>query len=200
MLYQANMPKSFWAEAITTAAYILNRLPSDAVNDISYELWHNKSLTPADLKALKPFGCIIHICIPKKRQKKRGKIDTRSNMSCFVEYTDTNTIHKIWNFERKKFERSHDLIFEETQFPKLNDFDEPLADSYNPQTLSSSPSSSLESGLTPESDDRSSRQVYNEIIVQLSPALQVFKTYGEFQPDNDPSSFTDAMRRSDAKL
>ena len=151
--------------------YILNRLSSDIVNDISYELWYNKSLTPVDLKALKPFDCIIHICIPKKRQKKRDKIDTRFNMSYFIEYIDTNIIHKIWNFERKKFERSYDLIFEETQFPKSNDFDESSVDSYNPQTLSSSSSPSLEFELTSESNDRSSRQVYNEIIIQLSSVL-----------------------------
>src|SRR5947207_15700774 len=105
-------------------------------------------------------------------------------MSCFIEYTETNIIHKIWNFERKKFERSHDLIFEETQFSKSNDFDESPADSYNMQTLSPSPSPSSEFRLTSESDDRSSRQMYNEIIVQLSPALQVFKIYEEFQSDN----------------
>ena len=37
MLYQANMLKFFWIEAIIIAMYILNRLSSDAVNDISYE-------------------------------------------------------------------------------------------------------------------------------------------------------------------
>ena len=92
-------------------------------------------------------------------------------MSCFVEYIDTNIMHKIWNFERKKFERSHDLIFEETQFSKSNDFNEPPVDSYNPQTLSSSPSPSPEFELTLESNDRSSRQMYNEIIIQLPLAL-----------------------------
>jgi hypothetical protein len=51
----ANMSKSFWTEAITTAAYILNRLLSDSINSIPYELWYNKALTMADLKALKPF-------------------------------------------------------------------------------------------------------------------------------------------------
>ena len=34
MLFQANMPKSFWAEAMATAAYLINRLPSDAVDAI----------------------------------------------------------------------------------------------------------------------------------------------------------------------
>ena len=121
-------------------------------------------------------------------------------MSCFVEYTNTNIMHKIWNFERKKFERSHDLIFEETQFSKSNDFNESSANFYNSQTLSSSSSSSFEFKLTSESDDRSSRQVYNEIIIQLPPALQVFKTDEKFQFDNDSFSFADVMRRSDAKL
>ena len=93
-------------------------------------------------------------------------------MSCFVGYTDTNTIHKIWNFERKKFERSHDLIFKETQFSKSNDFNESSANFYNSQTLSSSSSSSFEFKLTSESDDRSSRQVYNEIIVMNESHLR----------------------------
>lgn len=161
MLYQANMPKSFWAEAITTAAYVLNRLPSDAVNGIPYELWHNKPLTSADLTALKPFGCIVHACVPKKRQKKRGKTDTRSHYGCFIEYTDTNTMHKIWNFERKRFEKSHDLRFEETQFPRPNDFDEPPADSYNPQSPSPTPSPEPESMSEP--DTRPSPQIFEQI-------------------------------------
>jgi hypothetical protein len=58
MLYQANMPKSFWAEAITTGS-ISTKSPSKRCSQgIPYELWHNKTLTPADLKALKPFGCM----------------------------------------------------------------------------------------------------------------------------------------------
>ena len=33
MLIQANMPHSFWAEAMTTATYLRNRLPSSAIDD-----------------------------------------------------------------------------------------------------------------------------------------------------------------------
>ncbi|TMI78987.1 MAG: transposase family protein, partial [Bacteroidetes bacterium] len=200
MLYQANMPKSFWAEAITTAAYLLNRLPSDAVHGIPYELWYNKSLTPVDLKALKPFGCMVHAHVSKKRQKKIGKIDTRSHFGCFIGYTDSNTMHKIWNFERKRFEKPHSLIFQETLFPSPKHFDETPADSYNPlsSTPSATPSATPES--SPEPQNRSLPQLYDEIVVQPPPALQVFKSYGEFQPDNDPPSFSDAMRRPDANL
>ena len=52
-------------------------------------------------------------------------------MNYFIEYIDINIIYKIWNFERKKFERSYDLIFKETQFSKSNDFDESSIDFYN---------------------------------------------------------------------
>jgi transposase InsO family protein len=39
MLYHANLPESFWAEAATTAAYTWNRLPSSAINDqIPFEI------------------------------------------------------------------------------------------------------------------------------------------------------------------
>ncbi len=51
-------------------------------------------------------------------------------------------MYKIWNFERKKFEKSHDLIFDETQFPNPKNFDESSADSYNLQATT--PSSEFE--------------------------------------------------------
>jgi len=131
MLYQANMPKSFWAEAITTAAYILNRLPSDAIADaIPYELWYGKQLSLQYVQSLKPFGCIVHANVPTKRRKKLGKMDTRATRGYFIGYTDTDTIHKIWDFERRCFVNSHDLHFDEMQFPEPIDFDEPPADAY----------------------------------------------------------------------
>jgi len=111
------MPKSFWAEAMATAAYLINRLPSNAIDGrIPYELWHNKALTSRDLQALKPFGCLVHSHVPEQRRKTSSKVDPRSTEGCFVGYLDTTTMHRIWDFERKCFVNSHDLIFEETQF------------------------------------------------------------------------------------
>ena len=40
MLFQTNMPQSFWAEAMAAAAYLINRLPSSSIDGISYELWY----------------------------------------------------------------------------------------------------------------------------------------------------------------
>ena len=56
--------------------------------------------------------------------------DAFGGFGCFIDY-HTSVSHKIWDFERKCFINSHDLIFEETEFPKASDFDELLADHYN---------------------------------------------------------------------
>ncbi|KAL0396346.1 UNVERIFIED_CONTAM: Copia protein [Sesamum calycinum] len=42
MMVQANIPISFWGDAILTASYILNRVPSKSVPSTPYELWHGR--------------------------------------------------------------------------------------------------------------------------------------------------------------
>ncbi|KAL0391272.1 UNVERIFIED_CONTAM: Copia protein [Sesamum latifolium] len=42
MMAQANLPISFWGDAILTAAYILNRVPSKSIPTTPYELWHGR--------------------------------------------------------------------------------------------------------------------------------------------------------------
>ena len=39
MMAQANLPISFWEDALLTATYILNRVPSKSIPTTPYELW-----------------------------------------------------------------------------------------------------------------------------------------------------------------
>ena len=50
---QANLPISYWGDAILTAAYILNRVPSKSVPSTPYELWTGKK---PNLCNLQPWG------------------------------------------------------------------------------------------------------------------------------------------------
>src|SRR3954462_139649 len=43
MMAQASLPISFWGDALLTAAYLLNRVPSKSVELTPYELWTGSS-------------------------------------------------------------------------------------------------------------------------------------------------------------
>ena len=58
MLLGAELPKSFWAETVTTAAYLINRCPSTAIDfKTPMEVWSGK---PADYSSLKVFGALAY--------------------------------------------------------------------------------------------------------------------------------------------
>lgn len=40
LLSEGHLDKKFWGEAVTTANYLLNRLPSASVQRSPFELWH----------------------------------------------------------------------------------------------------------------------------------------------------------------
>ena len=187
MLIQANMPDSFWAEAMATAVYLKNRLPSEAIDDdVPFERWFNEPLDSDELKILKPFGCIVWDYVDKQTRGRRSKLKLRGIRGCFIGYVSSST-YKYWNFDRKCFLISHNLSFNETEFPTTSDFDNishsaPRARSPSTESVSSS---------------RSERTVHDQIVVQSPPI--VFVSYDPLA-DNPPLSFKDAMSRPDYKL
>ena len=55
MLLSSNLSKHFWAAVVVTAAYLINRSPSSALEfKTPQEVWSGK---PPDLSNLKVFGC-----------------------------------------------------------------------------------------------------------------------------------------------
>ena len=64
MLFDAKLPTKYWGEAVMTACYIQNRLPTKAAEKTLFELWHgSKSATYVCLEVR-----LISIS-PKKRTK-----------------------------------------------------------------------------------------------------------------------------------
>ena len=51
MMAQANLPITFWGDALLIATYILNRVPSKSVTSTPYELWTKRK---PDLSNLRP--------------------------------------------------------------------------------------------------------------------------------------------------
>ncbi|GKV36117.1 hypothetical protein SLEP1_g44285 [Rubroshorea leprosula] len=96
LLFEKNLPKNCWAEAIYTAVHLQNRLPTKAIEGKTpFEAWLGNK--PA-VDHLKVFGCICYAFIP---DEKRGKLDERANTCVFIGYslqskvTDSNQVAKL---------------------------------------------------------------------------------------------------------
>ena len=58
MLSESNLPKSFWAESISTATYLRNRCPTNALVGMTpYEAWTGDK---PNVEHLRVFGCIAY--------------------------------------------------------------------------------------------------------------------------------------------
>jgi len=76
----ANLSISFWGDALLTAAYILNRVPSKSVPATSYELWFGKK---PSLEHLCPWGSAGYVHNPTHKHEKLGP---RATKMVFIRY------------------------------------------------------------------------------------------------------------------
>lgn len=106
MILNANLHVAFWAEAVATAAYIVNRSPTCALSDVTpYEVWTGKK---PNLSHMKIFGCPAMVLIPKE---KRTKLDVKSRKLIFVGYSDSTKGYRFIDPETKKGLISRDVVF-----------------------------------------------------------------------------------------
>ncbi|KAJ4708838.1 Retrovirus-related Pol polyprotein from transposon TNT 1-94 [Melia azedarach] len=73
MLFHAKLPKQLWAEAVVSAAYLVNRSPSVAIGlKTPEEMWSGKAPNLSNLSNLRIFGC------PAYAHVKLGKLEPRA--------------------------------------------------------------------------------------------------------------------------
>ena len=58
MMGQASLPVHYWGDALLTATYVLNRVPSKSVTSTPYELWTGRK---PNLTYLQPWGCAGYV-------------------------------------------------------------------------------------------------------------------------------------------
>lgn len=105
MLFEANLGTKFWAEAITTAAYVANRIPFKSSKKSPEEIWTNNK---QDISNLRIFGCRAMAHIPKE---KRSKFDAKSKSCIFVGYCSTSKGYRLYDPSRQKVIVSRDVKF-----------------------------------------------------------------------------------------
>ena len=101
---QSNLSISFWGYTLETATFLLNRIPSKAVEKTPYEIWNGK--TPS-LSFLKIWGCETYV----KRQI--------SDKLLFVGYPKETKGYYFYNaFENKVFVARNGVFLEREHISK----------------------------------------------------------------------------------
>ncbi|KAD7116805.1 hypothetical protein E3N88_04073 [Mikania micrantha] len=120
MRLNAGLPKTFWANAVNTAAYLINRGPSVPLGfKIPEEEWLGREVT---IKHLKVFGCDAYVGI---KDFERDKLDPKAKRCTFIGCGAKNMGYRLWDAQSKKILRSRDHVFNEAKLYKDKDITVP---------------------------------------------------------------------------
>ncbi|GJX23727.1 retrovirus-related pol polyprotein from transposon TNT 1-94 [Tanacetum coccineum] len=106
MLETASLGKSFWAEAVNTACYVINRSPSTAVElKTPIEMWTGKPVNYSDLHI---FGSPVYVMY---NSQETTKLDPKSRKCLFLGYADGVKGYRLWDPTAHKVVVSRDVVF-----------------------------------------------------------------------------------------
>ncbi|KAG8488518.1 hypothetical protein CXB51_016434 [Gossypium anomalum] len=163
MLSNANLPKSFWAEAASTACFLINQSPSVVIE--------KKSPQESDLKF---FGC------PAYAHVDNGKLEPRSIKCVFLGYKTGVKGYKLWCPENRKVVISRDVVFDETaMLPNLS-----LKDSSNKENQKQ-----VEHQINTEPTPQVSTKIDNRVASSLQYSIAKNRIRREIKP---PKKYVEA--------
>lgn len=113
MLLSSGLSKDFWGEAMSTAAFLINRCPSSAIDfEIPEERWTGRSV---HYEYLRVFGCAAYAHI------KQDKLDARALRCVMLGYPKGTKGYRLWCIEpeHEKILISRDVRFDESKMPFL---------------------------------------------------------------------------------
>ncbi|KAI0488890.1 hypothetical protein KFK09_028729 [Dendrobium nobile] len=112
LLHAANLPNQFWADAVSTAIHLINRLPNKSNSHTSpYQLLYHKQPSYDHLRV---FGCL---CYPWLKPYADNKLAPRSQDCIFIGYSPHHKGYKCFNLQTNKIHISRHVVFVESTFP-----------------------------------------------------------------------------------
>ena len=109
MLADSKLPQKFWAEALSTAVYLVNRSPTTTLEDMTpYEAWTGRK---PSVNHLKVFGCSAYMHIPKDERK---KLDPKANKCILLGYGAVRKGYRLYDQKCSHIIYSRDVIFNES--------------------------------------------------------------------------------------
>ena len=108
LMSEKNVPHTYWAEAISTAVYIMNRTPTTVAHDVTPE--EKFTGVKLDLSHLKVFGCIAYVHVPDELHT---KLDPKAEKCVFIGYSLEQKGYRCYNPLTHKLRVSRDVVFDE---------------------------------------------------------------------------------------
>ncbi|KAK8931024.1 hypothetical protein KSP39_PZI016079 [Platanthera zijinensis] len=176
ILHHKQVPKHFWGDAVLTAAYLINHLPTHILQgETPYHiLYPDHSGPPLSFKV---FGCV---CYVRDARPSVSKLDPRSLKCIFLGYSRTTKGYRCYSPELHKYIISSDVVFLES-------------DSYRTTSSplpTSSPDFSLDDMLVPHPD--SALVSPTDMLCPLWGQVYSRRTSGRTEiPPSQPTSIID---------
>ena len=110
MLLDAKLPQKFWAEAISTAAYLRNRSPTSAVEGTTpHQAWYGQK---PSVEHLRVFGCVAYVHVPKDE---RGKLHSKTKKCVLLGYGSVQKGYRVYDRLTQKVFYSRNVKFDERE-------------------------------------------------------------------------------------
>eukprot|EP00171_Calliarthron_tuberculosum_P021440 IDg21440t1 len=109
IMHFKGISKRFWAEALSTVVYVLNRVTSRSlpIDTTPHHIWMR---TSPNVSHMRVFRSRFWNVIPHSKVK---KLDARSNETIMVRYAAQSKGYKLWDNALSKFVISRDVKFDE---------------------------------------------------------------------------------------
>ncbi|KAK8951871.1 hypothetical protein KSP39_PZI004884 [Platanthera zijinensis] len=111
LLLSMHLPKSYWGDAVLTAAHLINRLPSRVLSfDTPISCLEKKHIVHTSHLPPRIFGslCFVHVHSPH-----RDKLDARSIRCVFVGYSSTTKGYRCYHPPTRRYYCTVDVTFRE---------------------------------------------------------------------------------------
>ncbi|GJR99553.1 putative ribonuclease H-like domain-containing protein [Tanacetum coccineum] len=110
MLVDSLLPTTFWAEAVSSACYVQNRvLVTKPHNKTPYELLHGR---PPSISFMRPFGCPVTIL---NTLDPLVKFNGKADEGFFVGYSINSKYFRVFNTRTRKVEENLHITFLENK-------------------------------------------------------------------------------------
>lgn len=205
MILSKSLSLSLWAETVSTAVYVLNRVISNSTEKTPYQFWKGK--TP-DVSHLRVFGSDAYAHIDKQFRK---KFVAKAIKMVLVGYQSDSPNYRLYDPRTKRVSMSRDVIFNERSRKESSSKNEETWDEF-PLPVQTEDEHTTP-GEEPEENGLEARKKVPEVRTDRDTVIQeesyegiseiavVFVYWYEvdFADYNPPNSFREAMERPEAE-